>query len=119
MRCARQTEQVWNRALAVLNADLPDRALSQTFYTGAYHGLVAPITFNDVDGTYRGQDHQNHPNPGFTKYTALSIWDIYRGEFPFIMLMHPRRIERHYSYFAGRLSAARSALAAHVAAVGK
>lgn len=88
---ARQSEQTWNEALAVLDADLPDKALSQTFYTGAYHGLVAPATFNDVDGTYRGQDHQNHPNPGFTKYTILSIWDIYRGEFPFLMLMQPHR----------------------------
>jgi len=63
----RQTEQVWNKALAVLDVDLSGKALRQTFYTGAYHGLVAPTTFNDVDGAYRGQDHQNYPNPGFTK----------------------------------------------------
>ena len=88
---ARQTEQAWNKALGVLDATLPSQAMSQTFYTGAYHGLIAPATFNDVDGTYRGQDRQNHPNPGFTKYTTLSIWDIYRGEFPFIMLMQPQR----------------------------
>lgn len=87
----RQTEQEWIHSLAALEADLPNEALSRTFYTGAYHGLVAPATFNDVDGTYRGQDHQNHPNPGFTKYTTLSIWDIYRGEFPFITLMQPHR----------------------------
>jgi predicted alpha-1,2-mannosidase len=87
----RHNENAWNNALAVLDAELPDKAVEQTFYTGAYHGLVAPATFNDVDGTYRGQDHQNHPNPGFTKYTTLSIWDIYRGDFPFIMLMQPRR----------------------------
>ena len=89
---ARQTEQVWNRELAVLDASLAGTALRQTFYTGAYHGMVAPATFNDVDGSYRGQDHQNHPNPGFTKYTTLSIWDIYRGEFPFLMLTQPHRI---------------------------
>ena len=88
---ARQTGQAWDKALGVLDADLPSAALAQTFYTGAYHGLVAPATFNDVDGNYRGQDRQNHPNSGFTKYTALSIWDIYRGEFPFIMLMQPQR----------------------------
>ena len=87
----RQAEQAWSEALAVVDADLPDETLRETFYTGAYHGLVAPATFNDVDGAYRGQDHQNHPNPGFTKYTTLSIWDIYRGEFPFIMLMQPHR----------------------------
>ncbi len=88
---ARESEQVWNRALAVLDADFSDKVLTQAFYTGAYHGLVAPAAFSDVDGTYRGQDRQNHPNPGFTKYTSLSIWDIYRGEFPFIMLMQPHR----------------------------
>jgi predicted alpha-1,2-mannosidase len=87
----RESEQAWSHALSVLDADIPDKSSRQSFYTGAYHGLIAPVTFNDVDGTYRGQDRQNHPNPGFTKYTTLSIWDIYRGEFPFIMLMQPHR----------------------------
>lgn len=88
-----QTAQAWENALSTLDADLPGPSLSETFYTGAYHGLVAPATFNDVDGTYRGQDRSNHRNPGFTKYTTLSIWDIYRGEFPFIMLMQPHRTD--------------------------
>lgn len=88
---SKQAAEEWGKALSVLNANLPDEPLSETFYTGAYHGLVAPATFNDVDGTYRGQDRRNHPNPGFTKYTTLSIWDIYRGEFPFVMLMQPHR----------------------------
>jgi predicted alpha-1,2-mannosidase len=87
----RQSQQSWSREVAPLNAELPTRELSQTFFTGAYHGLTSPATFNDVDGTYRGQDRKNHPNPGFTKYTILSIWDIYRGEFPFIMLLQPHR----------------------------
>ncbi len=79
------------RRLAVLDSELPSKSLTETFYTGAYRGLVAPAIFNDVDQTYRGQDHKNHSNPGFNKYTTLSIWDIYRGEFPFIMLMQPHR----------------------------
>jgi len=85
----RQNQEAWGNALSVLDAELPDDAMRETFYTGAYRGLAAPATFNDVDGTYWGQDHRNHPDPGFTKYTELSIWDIYRGEFPFIMLMQP------------------------------
>jgi predicted alpha-1,2-mannosidase len=88
----RQTEQAWTKALAVIDADIPDQALRETFYTGAYHSLTAPTTYNDADGTYRGQDRKNHPNPGFTKYTTLSIWDIYRGEFPFLTLTQPHRI---------------------------
>ena len=88
---AREAGSEWSKALGVLDAQLPTKALTETFYTDAYRGLVAPATFNDVDGTYRGQDRQNHPHPGFTKYTTLSIWDIYRGEVPFIMLMQPHR----------------------------
>ncbi len=88
---AGETAHAWEKALIALDATLPSQALIETFYTGAYHGLVAPATFNNVDGTYRGQDHQNHADPGFTKYTTLSIWDIYRGEFPFIMLTQPHR----------------------------
>jgi predicted alpha-1,2-mannosidase len=88
----RANQQDWGRTLGVLNAELSSQALNQTFATAAYHGLVAPATFNDVDGTYRGQDHKNYSTPGFTKYTTLSIWDIYRGEFPFLMLMQPHRI---------------------------
>jgi predicted alpha-1,2-mannosidase len=88
---ARQTGQAWNEALAVLEAELPGKEQSEAFYSGSYHSLIAPATFNDVDGAYRGQDHHNHPNPGFTKYTTISIWDIYRGQFPLMMLMQPHR----------------------------
>ena len=86
-----ETQDLWSKALSLLDANISDAALRQTFWTGAYHGLVAPATFNDLDGTYRGQDQKNHPNPGFVKYTSISIWDIYRGEFPFIMLLQPHR----------------------------
>lgn len=89
---ARRTGRDWEEALGILEADVPDAATAEAFQSGSYHGLVAPATFNNVDGSYRGQDGRNYPNPGFTKYTSLSIWDIYRGEFPFIMLMQPHRV---------------------------
>ncbi|MDA8377028.1 MAG: GH92 family glycosyl hydrolase [Planctomycetia bacterium] len=88
----RQAEQTWNKALAALDANFSTKELTQTFYTSAYHAMIGPTTFNDVDGAYRGEDRKNHPNPGFTNYTMISIWDIYRGQFPFMMLTHPHRI---------------------------
>ena len=87
----RQAVQTWNQALGVLDTQLPTPELAQTFYTAAYHCMMGPTTFNDVDGTYRGEDHKNHRHPDFTNYTTISIWDIFRGEFPFIMLTHPQR----------------------------
>ena len=88
-----QAWQTWNKTLGVLEAKLPNKELTQTFYTAAYHGMIGPTTFNDVDGKYRGEDHNNHPNPGFTNYTTISIWDIYRAEFPLIMLTQPQRTD--------------------------
>jgi predicted alpha-1,2-mannosidase len=87
-----QTGREWDKALDAMIAECATPAMRQTFDSAVYHGLVAPATFNDVDGTYRGQDHKNYPNPGFTKYTTLSIWDIYRGEFVFLMLTQPGRV---------------------------
>ena len=89
---ARQSEKSWTETLTVLDASLPNDAIQETFNSSVYHSLIAPATFNDVDGTYRGLDRKNHANPGFTEYTNLSIWDIYRGEFPFITIMQPGRI---------------------------
>ncbi len=86
------TQKRWQNALGSITAELPDTDLSETFYTAAYHGMVAPATFNDVDGTYRGEDGRNHVHPGFTNYTTMSIWDIYRGEFPYMMFTQPHRI---------------------------
>lgn len=87
----RQTHRAWSTGLSALDAQFPGNALAPAFYTGLYHAMVAPATFNDVDGTYRGEDHKNHPSPGFTNYTTLSIWDIFRAQFPLMMLAAPQR----------------------------
>ena len=84
-------EKSWKAALDPVDAQFAQRAQSEIFYTGAYHGLTSPMTYSDVDGMYRGQDQLHHADAGFTKYTGLSIWDIYRGEFPFLMIMQPQR----------------------------
>jgi len=88
----RTTARQWTKALAAVTAELPTAELTETFYSGMYHASVAPATFNDVDGTYRGEDGRNHLHAGFTNYTTMSIWDIYRGEFPYLMFTQPDRI---------------------------
>jgi predicted alpha-1,2-mannosidase len=84
------TKNAWRKALSFAETKFPEHTQKEIFYTGAYHGLTAPMTYSDVDGSYRGQDRANH-QADFTKYTTLSIWDIYRGEFPFLMLAQPQR----------------------------
>jgi predicted alpha-1,2-mannosidase len=89
---AQKAGRTWNELLSGLNADFYSHEIQKTFYSDAYHSFVAPATYSDVDGSFRGQDLKPHPNPGFTKYTTLSIWDIYRGQFPFLTLTQPHRI---------------------------
>lgn len=88
---AERSANEWKRVRSRIEGILPGHSLSEIFDTAVYHSLTAPATFCDVDKAYRGQDGENHSDPGFTNYTTLSVWDIYRGQFPFIMLAEPER----------------------------
>lgn len=89
---AQKASSTWSELLSGLTGDFFSRNIEKTFYSDAYHSFAAPTTYNDVDGAFRGQDLKAHANPGFTKYTTLSIWDIYRGQFPFLTITQPQRI---------------------------
>lgn len=45
--------------------------------------MINPSVYMDVDGSYRGLDHNIHTAEGFTNYTIFSLWDTYRAEHPF------------------------------------
>ncbi len=61
------------------------------FYTSLYHTMINPSVYMDVDGQYRGLDHNIHKADGFTNYTIFSLWDTYRAEHPFLNLIAPKR----------------------------
>jgi predicted alpha-1,2-mannosidase len=81
----------WNRQLGrieVAGGSLEDRA---TFYSMLYHSLVAPNTFNDVDGRYMGMDDRVHSARGYTQYANFSGWDVYRSQMPLLALIAPHQ----------------------------
>lgn len=81
-RLAAETHSAWNRELDVLEAKgTPDQLAM--FYTSLYHTMINPSVYMDVDGSYRGLDHNIHRAEGFTNYTIFSLWDTYRAEHPF------------------------------------
>jgi predicted alpha-1,2-mannosidase len=61
------------------------------FYTSYYHTLINPSLYCDVDGRYRGLDGNVHEGNGRMNYTVFSLWDTYRAEHPFLLLMKPDR----------------------------
>jgi len=82
----------WQNVFDAVQIQTFDPHLRTTFYANLYLSCLAPVLFNDVDGTYRGYDHQNHAGTNFQNYTTFSIWDIYRAEWPLLTLLHPNRI---------------------------
>lgn len=61
------------------------------FYTSLYHTMINPSVYMDVDGKYRGLDHEIHVAEGFTNYTVFSLWDTYRAEHPLLTLIKPQQ----------------------------
>ena len=59
------------------------------FYTAMYHALIDPRICADVNGDYTGGDGQVHQTKDFTKRTIFSGWDVYRSQFPLLMLIAP------------------------------
>ncbi len=82
----------WKQVFNAVKIKSFDPHIEATFYANVYLSALGPVLYNDVDGTYRGMDHQNHMSPGFQNYTTFSIWDIYRAEWPLLSILHPDRV---------------------------
>lgn len=83
-----EASDVWQRELSTIEVEGTDEEKT-LFYTSYYHTLINPSVYQDVDGRYRGLDQNIHKADGFTNYTIFSLWDTYRAEHPFLMLMKP------------------------------
>lgn len=82
-------EQQWNKELSSIEVE-GTKDEKTMFYTSYYHTLINPSVYMDVDGKYRGLDQNIHKAQEFTNYTIFSLWDTYRAEHPFLMLMKPK-----------------------------
>jgi len=81
----------WAQELGKIQVETKDADMKKIFYTALYHTQLTPIVFSDVDGQFRGPDHQVHRAEGFDYYTDLSLWDTFRAEQPLLTLLQPRR----------------------------
>lgn len=71
----------WNKELNKIEVE-GDESKKTMFYTSLYHTMINPSVYMDVDGQYRGVDHNIHRAEGFTNYTVFSVWDTYRALHP-------------------------------------
>lgn len=87
-RIAAETENEWEKNLSIIDAEGSDDQKTM-LYTSLYHTMINPSVYMDVDGSYRGLDHNIHMADGFTNYTVFSLWDTFRAEHPLMNLLFP------------------------------
>ncbi|MDR1746650.1 MAG: GH92 family glycosyl hydrolase [Tannerella sp.] len=85
-----ETAEKWANEAARIEIE-GDEEKKTMFYTSLYHTLINPSVYMDVDGQYRGIDHQIHKAQGFTNYTVFSVWDTYRALHPLFNLINRQR----------------------------
>ena len=86
-----QAQDAWNKELAKITIQSKSKDDKENFYTSMYHAFLTPITYMDVDGSYRGLDQNIHKAKDFANYTIFSLWDTYRALHPFFNLVQPAR----------------------------
>ncbi|MBS0011094.1 MAG: GH92 family glycosyl hydrolase [Bacteroidales bacterium] len=82
----------WNRELSIIDASASDSETLTVFYTALYHSMIAPNTYIDLDGRYRGADGKIHHTDKFTNYTVFSLWDTFRAAHPLFTITQPGRV---------------------------
>ena len=80
----------WERMLGLIQVSGETPALRTELTSMLYRSLLMPSTISDVDGAYGGMDGHIHHAHGFTMYSNISGWDIYRSEFPLLAMIDPR-----------------------------
>jgi len=89
-RVRRDARSAWESELSKTVVDGSPRE-KEIFYTALYHTMLAPVTYMDVDGRYRGLDQNIHVAEGYTNYHIFSLWDTYRAAHPLFTLTQPER----------------------------
>jgi predicted alpha-1,2-mannosidase len=84
-----QARASWEDALSAFAVTGDDEVARANFGTSAYHSMLMPTLFTDVDGRYRGFDKEIHTTDGWTYYTDFSLWDTYRTLHPLMNLVAP------------------------------
>jgi len=108
-------DAAWNRELSRINATFQNDRDRRIFYTAMYHFMVAPQTWDDVNGDWRGADNKvyrtfapttlpaskivregadsslpSQEGSGVGHYlTTLSLWDTYRAAAPLSTIILP------------------------------
>ncbi len=86
-----EAEEIWEKQLEKIVIETPSHDNKVIFYTAMYHAMIAPNSYQDVDGRYRGMDLKIHQTKDFDYYTVFSLWDTYRAVHPLYTIIEQER----------------------------
>ncbi len=89
---AKNADEAWNKELSKIQVQTKDQDRLKVFYTALYHTMIAPSTFNDHNGDYRGADQKVYTNAKFKNLTTFSLWDTYRAANPLLTITQGQRV---------------------------
>jgi len=104
-RVKQEAEQLWLAELSKIKVGIKDpidrdKDKLTIFYTALYHTMIAPNTYSDVDGRYRGTDLKIHQGAeSHTQYTIFSLWDTYRATHPLYTIIDQKRTKDFINTF--------------------
>lgn len=82
-----EVQDKWEKELSTVEIEA-DENRKNVFYTAMYRTMINPSVYQDVDGRYRGIDHNIHTaDSGETNYTVFSVWDTYRAQHPLMNIL--------------------------------
>ncbi len=84
-----QARDKWTQEIGRLAVEGGTEDDKTIYYSALYRALQFPQIFQDLDGSYTGDDFKPHHADGFTYRTVFSGWDVYRSEFPLLCLVDP------------------------------
>lgn len=88
----RDAKQQWRKTLSRIKAEGRNEKDLQTFYTALYHAYLAPYTFSDINGNFKGPDKEVHSVKRHTQYTVFSFWDTFRAAHPLFTITQKKRV---------------------------
>lgn len=81
----------WNETLNAIDIETQDETIRKIFYTSLYHCHIAPCTYCDINGEFRGHD-QNIRKGEWLNYSVFSLWDTYRALHPLYTLIYREKL---------------------------
>ena len=83
--------KAWNDELSRVEITTSDERARRIFYTAMYHTMIAPTTYADVNGEFRGHDDVIR-KADWHNYSTFSCWDTYRALHPWFTIIEKDKV---------------------------